>query len=695
MATIGTIDDFAKLLRKAGLGESKMIEDAYKRSVWVYSCLNKIVQGVLSVPFQVLDKSGKEPIEDDFHKLLHNANPVQNDIDKLWSAHTMYMGLRGECIWLLDPVDDGTANINPRPLRQGELPQEIWIIDPNRFEAITYSPSNPVIKEWHMRYSGGVLVIPPENIVQFKTFNPDSLHRGLSPLRVLARSLIADEKAISYNTDLLDNNAEPRGVIMMDDDLPQAEADALIKRWEDKHDRSGKRKRVGILTGGARYQSFALSPEDMQFIALRTFTIDEVCAVYSVPKTKALGFFEGSTFSNMDAADEAFWTECMLSKLMSWPNTINGRFGVTTRFDLSNVDALIRILIKKASGAKTLLGLGYTINQVNDRLNLGMPEVPWGDIPLSLIGSISGDSSSDPAADNTDSSKYISAKQLVQLINTDCRAKSGPFVRTPKSDRRVKNLHLSKANELYITRNIEEQERAFLGVYRHYVDDLWREQLERIDDASGKRARSKTLDVDSVLVPENKWRELLANKTSAVRIRTVEDSLQLIAEELGSEILSLSDPRVVAILKAKEIKVKAITNTLRSRIRFVISNGVKDSKSVEQIKSDLRALKGFEKVSPSRALTIARTETAQAASGARYSAMKAEGVISKEWSTAADEVVRSDHNLFEALGAKLERFDYLTAATLTEGGSQLFYPSDMLGPPSQIINCRCSIHAVD
>lgn len=721
MTTVLDFDTyFSRALRY--WSQSGSYKDAYRTLSWVYAIVTKRGKAIKSLPFQVMGNDGVTPVEneaDPWVALFNRPNPFQSTVKQLWTAHSAWMDLRGECVWYLEPNDLVSDSLNPRPLRPGEVPAEVYAFNPDFFTPRTRMNGDPTILYWEMRVeeSGEIVRVPPENIIQFKTFNPSDLKRGFSPLKPLQESIEADVKATAWNRSFFNNSAVPGGILYTDDDLSPEEAEKQRKNWEDRHKGKNKNARIAILAGGMKYQTIQASHADIAYLEQRKFTVEEICAVYGFPKSK-LGFHEGMTFSNMDAADLMFWQESIVPDVEEWTEYIEKRLGVIVRFDLSSIEALIYAFAKKMQAARDLIMLGYTLNQVNDRLNLGMPDVPWGELPLSLFGYggittgggqgqiedepidveiVEDEEDTTTGRNQNNERRYRSwlartakgqafQKYLLPAVQ-GMVSRSTLAIRTSKGDAVHRSVEGRAQGEDYL-KVLDPNETSYRASYRQYVEELFREQFRRLDDAKSV----KVIDPDSVLFDEQRWAEQLVDQTAPVRVRTVEESLQLIARQLGTPILDLTDPRVVDILTRKEIKLRGVTRTLREYVRQVIVLGVREGASLQEIKSSLRTLKGIEK--NSRALTIARTETAQAASGARWAAVQGEGVSTKGWQTANDEVTRPDHTSFQLSGEHPMAFDYATIATQPNSG-RLLYPSDMNGGAGQIINCRCALLALD
>ena len=86
-----------------------------------------------------------------------------------------------------------------------------------------------------------------------------------------------------------------------------------------------------------------------------------------------------------------------------------------------------------------------------------------------------------------------------------------------------------------------------------------------------------------------------------------------------------------------------------------------------------------------RAVLIARTETHQAANYANFTSLDVVNIpeTTKEWVAVNDARTRDDHSA--ANGQVVSKNgDFIV------GGAVLRYPGDPLGPPQQVINCRCT-----
>jgi len=132
--------------------------------------------------------------------------------------------------------------------------------------------------------------------------------------------------------------------------------------------------------------------------------------------------------------------------------------------------------------------------------------------------------------------------------------------------------------------------------------------------------------------------------------------------------------------------------TMAARIRRIIEDGQLNGESLQVIARNLTA-----KIGPltiSRAATIARTETHNAASFAHdkyYETVQEEtGVeMKKKWLATSDERTRPHHLEMNSKPSidMSEKFEV--------GGFKMKYAGDPAGGPANVINCRCNIVYLD
>ncbi len=160
-------------------------------------------------------------------------------------------------------------------------------------------------------------------------------------------------------------------------------------------------------------------------------------------------------------------------------------------------------------------------------------------------------------------------------------------------------------------------------------------------------------------------------------------------EALGVQgSFSINSPQAEAWLQLKQREywrgtVNATTqNLLSQKLAEVMAAGPTPdllAKAVDEVMGD--RIK-------SSAATIARTETAGAYNAGSSITRERIGVKKQEWVATFDGRVRSNH--LAADGQKIA-----VGEKFSVGGAMLRYPGDPLGPVAEIVNCRCTVVALD
>jgi hypothetical protein len=123
----------------------------------------------------------------------------------------------------------------------------------------------------------------------------------------------------------------------------------------------------------------------MDFLAQRKWNREEIMAVFKVPKGE-LGIYEDINYATARVQDKVFWQKTLLPKMSNFEATLwtqlfskieGGR--IWAEFDYSGIDAIQEDFKEKVETGQKLWQMGWPINQINERLDLGMEAVPWGD----------------------------------------------------------------------------------------------------------------------------------------------------------------------------------------------------------------------------------------------------------------------------------------------------------------------------
>jgi hypothetical protein len=193
----------------------------------------------------------------------------------------------------------------------------------------------------------------------------------------------------------------------------------------------------------------------MEFLAQKKWNRDATLAVFGVPKAELGITEEGANLAIVKVQAREFWLKNLIPKmkLIEWAmwsqlfSRINGG-RVWAEFDTGGIEALSDELHEKVQTGRTLWEVGYTMNQINKRLNLGMPENSWqnvGHIPLQ-IQPIAVDKDGTPIPpDNRPPNKDPLAKPGT---GTDTNPNAGTVLPPPAGVAESKLLHLENTRSL-------------------------------------------------------------------------------------------------------------------------------------------------------------------------------------------------------------------------------------------------------
>lgn len=153
-------------------------------------------------------------------------------------------------------------------------------------------------------------------IVHIKGFHPTDDHYGLGCLGAAARAVAVHNAASRWNQALLDNAARPSGALVYRPDEPGGvlspdQFTRLKAELEASFAGQANAGRPMLLEGGLSWQSMALSPADMDFVALKSNAAREIALAFGVPPM-LLGLPGDNTYANYREANRALWRLTLL-----------------------------------------------------------------------------------------------------------------------------------------------------------------------------------------------------------------------------------------------------------------------------------------------------------------------------------------------------------------------------------------------
>lgn len=258
-------------------------------SSWVYSDVQLIARTFSKARFQVMRWEGEDLVEVPAHPyelLLRRPNPYMG-ASFLWQYTVASLLLRGEAYWWKVPD------------RTGQLVQ-LWPIPPSRMEPIPDAKTYIAGYSYTPRAGGEPQTIPPEYVCFFRLFNLFDYHRGMSPLTAYQLALKTDRAAASWNYNGFDKGAPLRMIVSVPENMSAPNFERFRADIEGEF---AAGKQYLIARGGTiDAKVVGATQEDLDFLAGREFTREEIDRVYGVPP----GFWaKEATRANSEAAEAA------------------------------------------------------------------------------------------------------------------------------------------------------------------------------------------------------------------------------------------------------------------------------------------------------------------------------------------------------------------------------------------------------
>ena len=616
------------------------VTEPYSQSAWVYRAVNSISSNIPQAPFRIYD-SNKQPLPEtnSIVQLFQNPNPFQSYFEWMESI-VSFLNLNGEAfIYMVPSIGQriGTRN----------LPAELWSLNP---KLVQHAEDEGRIVGW----TYGNMPIELDEMIHLKMFNPShSSFRGMSPITALRQELEADFSAAKFNNSFFKNGAVPNGVITTDKEV-QIDIKTLRKlkkEWYSNHGGAENAHKTAFLLNGMKYNTMQITQKDMEWMEGRKFSRESIMAIFGVNSFVA-GFYSDGTITRATAlaSMRAFWENTLIPQMIRIEQKLKSKFfmrfsndGTCGRFDTSEIPAFQAMFTENVDAAQKLFQIGHTRNEINQRLNLQMPEDDIdGDIrylPMNLV----------PIGEDEGGVPEKSIEPKVE---------------------KAEKQNMIQRNYLIIQGKMEKK---FESKLKRYLFDLRKEALRIVNNVQKALTADEEAELMALL------NGLFDGGELQVAMEPVYTETARQAGEHAFDVLGITREFIINenVLKARMNYIKGVNDTLFEEIRSNVYEGIKSGETIPEISS---RVKSSFNVASNRAKIIARTETASLMSAQTQDVYKSEGVKMKQWIATIDEKTRESH---------IQQNGQIVPMN-TAFSNGLMFPGDSdNGPPEEVINCRC------
>lgn len=354
------------------------VRDGYNASAVVYAAVEKRAKLLASVPWRAERLTSGEWVhvpDSDLQKLIDSPNPDMSWYELIYGA-SQSLDLAGNAF--LSEIKGGSRG----------YPFQLWLLPP---EHVRIQPGRQQTVDYFEYVEGGIgrYRINQMDMIQLKMPNPNSRWFGMPVLMAAGRATDVDRESGDWQKASLQN----RGVLDLHIEVPPEVTAEQRKEIRDKltERQTGPANARAPIVSNGKVTQMGQTAVEMDFVGSRKAVWSEIAAVFGVPLA-TLGFTENVNLANADAMNKALWQDTIVPQLdllqRQFTHQLAREFGQEWRMtpDLSNVEALQENLGDKLANAERLLRMGYTRNEVNQRLELGFEDTPDGDVRYEPAG---------------------------------------------------------------------------------------------------------------------------------------------------------------------------------------------------------------------------------------------------------------------------------------------------------------------
>lgn len=667
-------------LRNVPGGDDKeVMDDPYSNNSLVYTCISTTARAIAQVPLMVVEYDKRDnPIPvaptHPWQKLLNQPNYMMNRGSFLEAVFSL---------WLLD----GNVCLIPFPpmVSNKGVPTSIWVV---RWKYMKYDKDEKGhLKKWHYCPAPGTSIpLDPSEVLHLKFFNPNDSIAGLAPSEAGRLPIQSIHRASKYNAQFFENGAVPGGILHTDKQLSKTTFDRTKQQVnQDYGIKQGNAHKMMVLEQGLKWAATGISQRDMEFIGLHRLNAEEILQLYGMKKS-IISITGDLNFATATVERKEWWQGTCMPLMRLFVDTLS--FGLFEQrrldsfdllFDISSIEALHEAFSDKSKTAEILLRLGFTRNEVNTRLEMGFPNVKWGDVaympvnmmPVNLEGVTPGLQPGGPGGeggdnpnpnnpqDNPDDSEPVTPDNPPQGGNEPKR------VRSVEREARM----LNRWNQLmHLTGSFEEQ---MMGKVKRVFFEMRKNTLE-LWNTSGAindlESRSFDLEKSSFL-----------KYMSPILTEVVKQGIFSVVEENDS--VSTDEPVLdttgacMNFLLTREITLRGIIETVKTHVLENVRQALVSNTD------PVKAIKDAFNNANSRAKTIARTEIMSAFNHGRHEVIARSAFSLKEWYTPNAESGRHSEMNGKTVGVQ--------DVWIMPDGYQMSYPCDVAGGIKNCVNCRC------
>ena len=352
-----SMDQFFDYLKE--LEDPDDMRTLYRRVAWHHRCIQLRANGVASVPFDVYDADA-DPEEDE------PVSDTRWDVDLknvLWEAEA-WLSLYGAAFVLKgqNRLAQGTGTISALQMLNAYSMRVVASEDPAKG-----------IKRFEQEVGGKIRVYPPEQIVYFRRWSPETdIHPGVPPA---APGSIPGELVHNMNRwaqAFFQNGAIPAVLLSTEGMVPETERERIKSVWEEMLKGVQKAFRTVILQMGLKPTVISQPIKDLAMPELAEEERFQIASAYGIPLSMLGAKDVNRATAEID--ELKFWNENIVPEIQhkivpTLTSQLFDPLGLQIAFRYSEIEALQQQEIAKAESLafayNGLMGPAYEANLVS------------------------------------------------------------------------------------------------------------------------------------------------------------------------------------------------------------------------------------------------------------------------------------------------------------------------------------------
>jgi len=243
------------------------------------------------IPYRRLeDGSSERATSHPSYSLLHDKPNPGQDAVQFWTLYFNHLASWGKAFI-------GKEFVGSRVVA-------LHILDPWRVRIERRGDGSLLFHE--TRSTGGPKIWSQAELIYVPLFTIDG-YTGLSPIGLARETLQLGLSMRRHGVNTFDEGAIPAGALQTDQEIKDPDVrDRMRKEWKERHQR---KRDIAILDAGAKFETFTMPFEDVQFVELHASNRADVADFFNMPASLLGGKTGDSlTYGNRQDDMQAFLT---------------------------------------------------------------------------------------------------------------------------------------------------------------------------------------------------------------------------------------------------------------------------------------------------------------------------------------------------------------------------------------------------